>query len=89
MRLTPTSPGDRCTYAPNVHLNERERALLDQASAGVPPPAVAPAVGTDSDYPDYVSNLLLTVLDLQLHNKIVYNAFQHYRTNRWDENPQP
>jgi hypothetical protein len=54
-----------------VHLNEQERALLDQACAGVPPPAVTPAAGTDSDYRDYVSNLLLTVLDLQFHNKIV------------------
>ena len=65
-------PGaDRCTYAPDVPLNEHERAVLDTACAAVPPPAVVPAVGTDSDYPDYVSNLLLTVLDLQLHNKIV------------------
>ena len=79
-------PGaDRCTYAPDVPLNEHERAVLDTACAAVPPPAVVPAVGTDSDYPDYVSNLLLTVLDLQLHNKIVYNAYQHYRIDLWGE----
>jgi hypothetical protein len=46
---------------------------------------VPPAVGTDSDYPDYFTNLFLTVLDLRLQNVIVNNAIEHYRNNRWDE----
>ena len=47
-------------------LNEGERALLDRACRAVPPPAKPPAIGTDSDYPDFITNLLLTVLDLRL-----------------------
>lgn len=66
-------------------LNDREWALLESACAAVPPPARSPAIGTDADYPDYITNLLLTVLDLQLHNVIVNNAIQHYRRNRSDE----
>ncbi len=44
-------------------INDHEWALLDRACARVPSPAKMPAVGTDSDYPDYISNLLLTVLE--------------------------
>jgi hypothetical protein len=44
-----------------------------------------PAIGSDADYPDYVTNLMLTVLDLQLPNVIVSNAITYYRLNRWDE----
>lgn len=66
-------------------LTDHERAILEEACAGVPPPAVPPAVGTDADYPDYITNLLLTVLDLRLLNVIVNNAIEHYRAQRWDE----
>jgi hypothetical protein len=66
-------------------LDDAEWVLLERASAAVPPPAVPPAVGTDADYPDYITNLLLTVLDLQLRNPIVNNAIQYYRNNRRDE----
>ena len=66
-------------------LDDREWMLLEKASAAVPPPAIAPAIGTDADYPDYISNLLLTVLDLRLRNPIVNNAIQFYRDNRWNE----
>jgi hypothetical protein len=59
--------------------------LLEAASVAVPPPAKAPAVGTDADYPDYITNLLLTVLDLQLRNVVVDNAIKHYWDERWDE----
>jgi hypothetical protein len=68
-----------------VTLDDREWMLLEKASAAVPPPAIAPAIGTDADYPDYISNLLLTVLDLRLRNPIVNNAIQFYRDNRWNE----
>lgn len=70
--------------AREVTLDGREWALLEQACAVVPPPRVAPTIGTDADYPDYISNLLLTVLDLQLLNPIVNNAIQHGRRYRWD-----
>jgi hypothetical protein len=57
-----------------VPLNEGERALLDRACGAVPPPAKPPPIGTDSDYPDFITNLLLTVLDLRLQNRIVDKA---------------
>lgn len=66
-------------------LTDEEWGLLEQAAAAVPPPARAPAIGTDEDYPDYITNLLLTVLDLRLQNPIVNNAIEFYRANRWDE----
>ena len=55
-------------------LTDSEWALLEKVCAAVPPPAVHPAVGTDADYPDYITNLLLTVLDLRLLNVIVNSA---------------
>lgn len=69
----------------NVRLSDREWADLETACAAVPSPASPPAIGTDADYPDYVTNLLLTVLDLRLQNVIVNNAILHYRANCWDE----
>jgi hypothetical protein len=66
-------------------LTEAERSVLDAACGSVPPPDVAPVVGSDSSYPDYVTNLLLTVLDLQLDNVIVNNAITYYWKQRWDE----
>jgi hypothetical protein len=68
-----------------VDLSDREWALLETASSAVPPPARPPAIGSDADYPDYITNLFLTVLDLQLHNVIVNNAILYYRKNGWDE----
>jgi hypothetical protein len=32
-----------------------------------------------------MTNVLLTVLDLQMHNVAVNNSILHYRANRWDE----
>ncbi len=66
-------------------LSAEEWAQLEAASAAVPPPVTPPAIGTDADYPDYITNLLLTVLDLRLRNVIVNNAILHYRANCWDE----
>ena len=34
---------------------------------------------------DYVENLMLTVLDFQMHNVAVFNAVKHYRDNRFNE----
>lgn len=36
-------------------------------------------------YNDYVTNVLLTVLDLQMHNVAVNNSILHYRAHRWNE----
>jgi hypothetical protein len=63
-----------------VPLNAQERALLEKACAAVPSSSVPLP-----DYPDYVTNLLLTVLDLRLQNVIVNNAIEHYWQNRWNE----
>ena len=68
-----------------VSITEAEWPLLESACSLVPPPTRPPAIGTDSDYPDFITNLFLTVLDLQLHNVIVNNAIEHYRANRWNE----
>ena len=35
--------------------------------------------------PDYIENLLLTVLDFQMHNVSVEKAITHYRNYRWNE----
>ena len=34
---------------------------------------------------DFVTNLLLTVLDYMMQTAAVVKAFEHYRTRRWDE----
>lgn len=34
---------------------------------------------------DYIENLMLTVLDFQMHNVAVYKAIKHYRDNRFNE----
>jgi hypothetical protein len=49
-----------------------------------------PAVGgyTEDDfgpYDDYITNVLLTVLDLQMHNVAVDNSIKYYWNNRWHE----
>ncbi len=49
---------------------------------------VAPSQG---DYaqttfrPDFVYQVLDTVLDLQMHNVVVARSMQHYEDHRWDE----
>jgi hypothetical protein len=68
-----------------MKVSQQERDLLIEACRRVPPPTQVPAVGSDADYPDYITNLFLTVLDLQLQNVIVNNAILHYRGTRWDE----
>lgn len=51
---------------------------------------LAPAVGGYAEdnfgpYNDYVTNVLLTVLDLQMHNVAVDKSINFYRQHRWDE----
>jgi hypothetical protein len=62
------------------YLPDNKWAKLVQACRELPP-----AVNTYDDYPDYVTNLILTVMDLQLKNVIVSNAIVFYRKERWDE----
>lgn len=49
-----------------------------------------PAVGGYTEdnfgpYGDYITNVLLTVLDLQMHNVAVDNSIKYYWSHRWDE----
>ena len=73
------------TYALVVPLTAADWDLVEKAAANVPPPERPPAIGTDADYPDFVTNPQLTVLDLQLHNVTVNNAIEHFRKKRWRE----
>jgi len=36
-------------------------------------------------YDDYITNVLLTVLDLQMHNVAVDNSIRYYWNHRWHE----
>ena len=51
-------------------------AKAGAACADVPSPSTPPEQWGEDGYPDYVTNLMLTVLDLQLHNVIVNNAYR-------------
>jgi hypothetical protein len=44
-----------------------------------------PLVSGDYHQPDYITNVLLTVLDLRMHNVAVDNSIQHYWDKRWNE----
>jgi hypothetical protein len=46
--------------------------------------SVAPAAGGYQE-PDFVMNLLATVVDFQTHTTAVENALNHFRANRWNE----
>lgn len=60
-------------------LRNEEYSAIKTACRALGPPS--------RDYlePDFVSNLILTVLDYQLHNKIVTRAYEHYRTTHWNQ----
>lgn len=60
-------------------VSETEFSLLVQACSAVPP------ASGEYEQPDYVTNVLLTVLDLQMHNVAVNNSITFYWNNRWDE----
>lgn len=61
------------------NVTEQELVLLIEASRAVP------RVSGDYQQDDYITNVLLTVLDLQMHNVAVTNSITHYWKNRWDE----
>jgi len=56
-----------------------ELELLVEACSAVP------QVSGDYQQPDYITNVLLTVLDLRMHNVAVDNSIRHYWNNRWDD----
>lgn len=60
-------------------VNDAEMTILIEACRTVPP------VKGDYQQTDYITNVLLTVLDLQMHNVAVTNSITHYWNNRWDE----
>lgn len=66
---------DRLSFA---KISADEYLILRSACHSIPP-----AKGNYLE-PDFVSNLLLTVLDYQLKNVIVSRAYQHFKTTRWD-----
>lgn len=51
----------------------------------LPLPAGGYADDNFGPYDDFVTNVMLTVLDLQMHNVAVDNSIKHYRNERWDE----
>lgn len=60
-------------------ISESELDLLVQASRAVPEPT--------GNYleEDYITNVLYTVLDLQMHSVAVGKALRFYKANRWSE----
>jgi hypothetical protein len=60
-------------------VSDTEFSLLVDACRAVP--------STSGEYEqnDYITNVLLTVLDLQMHNVTVNNSITHYWTHRWEE----
>lgn len=60
-------------------VSDSELALLIEACRAVP------RVGGEYQQDDYITNVLLTVLDLQMHNVAVTNSITHYWDRRWDE----
>ncbi len=62
---------------PEIGVTKNQYDSLIQACRILPQPQ------GDYHQADFISNLLLTVLDYQLRNAIVYNAWDHYRQNHW------
>ncbi len=64
-------------------LTEPEWQMLVRACAEVRSPSTPPEQWGEGGYPDHLTNLMLTVLDLQLRNAIVNNAIEYYRQHCW------
>lgn len=64
----------------------RRRAITKQDVEKVAAAAaeLAPATGSTGEQ-DYVTNLLVTVVDYMLKTAIVVNALRHFRESRWNE----
>ena len=60
-------------------ISQEEHDLILQKCKGIPPAKGMYLVK------DYIENLLLTVLDFQMHNVSVEKAITHYRKYRYDE----
>jgi hypothetical protein len=68
-----------------VPLDDHEREWLDAAAKAVPRSVLTPAFASDADHGDYVTNLLVTVLELRMRDVVVDRAIRYYQANRWDE----
>lgn len=66
-------------------LTEEEMERLVAECQGLPAAEGGYASENFAPYNDYMTNVLLTVLDLQMHNVAVNNSIDHYRERRWDE----
>jgi len=60
-------------------ITQKEYSLILQKCREIPPAQGRYLIN------DYIENLMLTVLDFQMHNVAVYNAIKHYRDNRYNE----
>jgi hypothetical protein len=65
----------------------RSEAAVTEAEAGLLVEACRPLPTRAWEYEehDYMTNVLLTVLDLQMHNVTVERSIRHYRDCRWNE----
>jgi hypothetical protein len=69
----------RASAPPSAPATEGEIARLTQASRSLP------AGSWQHEEHDYVTNLLVTVLDLQMNNATVERSIKYFRDHRWDE----
>lgn len=60
-------------------VTDSELVLLMEAARAVP------RASGEYQQNDYITNILLTVLDLQMHNVAVNNSITYYWKHRWDE----
>lgn len=60
-------------------VSDPEFDLLTEACRAVP------RTSADYQHPDYLTNVLLTVLDLRMHNVVVNNAITYFRQHQRDE----
>ena len=67
------------TFGPVQPVSEQELERVVLACRSVP------ITRAEYQQEDYLTNVFLTVLDLQMHNVVVDKSIQHYRDNRWDE----
>lgn len=77
--ISSITPGPSPTFGPIQPVSEQELERIVLACRSVPI--------TQAEYQqeDYVTNVFLTVLDLQMHNMVVNKSIQHYWDNKWDE----
>ena len=68
-----------------LHVTAEELNRLIAESRKLPVAVGAYASEDFEPYADFMTNVLLTVLDLQMHNVAVNKSIAHYRTHRWHD----